>query len=33
MSLIRQLRFSLTQRSTNIFSFLRLRVTDNPRCR
>nr|DAQ68213.1 MAG TPA: hypothetical protein [Bacteriophage sp.] len=26
------LRFSLTQRGTNIFSFLRLRATDNPRC-
>nr|DAG40893.1 MAG TPA: hypothetical protein [Caudoviricetes sp.] len=23
----------MTQRGTNIFSFLRLRTTDNPRCR
>lgn len=27
------LRFALTQRSTNIFSILRLKLTDYPRCR
>nr|DAX97750.1 MAG TPA: hypothetical protein [Caudoviricetes sp.] len=33
MTIICQLGFSLTQRGTNIFLFLRLKLTDYPRCR